>query len=210
MMYVEIIEPTHVHFERRCLITMSEYGFLTVTLLPLPDSKKWEEFVVHTSMVKEIVPEPDDMEYDDEFSLQVNEEGFVIGLNDIDSHGNRRTRESTDICLGRNVSGQIEDWDDSSEDEEENLPAYENYYVHDEETMEIDEEGMPVGYHDMYDSDGNTRTSDDDYTWETDYPPGNENHVNENGEPFGYHEDFDSDGNPIRETSSESSESESS
>ena len=39
-MYVEIIEPTHAHYERRCLITMSEYGFLTVTLLPLPDSKK--------------------------------------------------------------------------------------------------------------------------------------------------------------------------
>ena len=166
MMYVEIIEPTHAYYGCRCLITMSEYGFLTVTLLPLPDSKKWEEFVVHTSMVKEIVPEPDDMEYDDEFSLQVNEEGFVIGLNDIDYHGNQRTRESTDICLGRNVSGQIEDGDDSSEDEEEDLPVYEICYD-DEDTMEIDEEGIPVGYHDMYDSDGKMRTSDDERTCES-------------------------------------------
>ena len=86
-------------------------------------------------MVTETVPKPDDMDYDDEFSLQVNEEGFVIGLNDIDSHGNERTRVTTDICLGRNISGQIEDGDDSSEDEEEDLPVYETYYVHDEETM---------------------------------------------------------------------------
>ena len=210
MMYVKITEPNHAHYERRCLITMSEYGFLTVTLLPLPDSIKKEEFIVHTSMVTETEPEPDDMYYEDFDTVEVNEEGFVIGLNNIDSHGNERTRVTTDICLGRNISGQIEDGDDSSEDEEENLRTYETYYVHDEETMEIDEEGMPVGYHDLYDSDGNTRTSDDEPMWETDFPPGNENHVNENGEPFDLHEFFDSDGKPIRNFPSESSESESS
>ena len=185
MVYVEIIEPTHVHFERRCLITMSEYGFHTVTLLPIPDSKKREEFIVHTSMVTSTVPKPDDMEYYDEFSLQVNEEGFVIGLNDIDSHGNERTRVSTNICLGREF-------------------AYDN-----QGRVMVDEEGNVLYYNQVYDSDNNIR-AEYEVVWETDYPPGNENHVNENGEPFGLYDFVDRHGNPIRNSSSESSESESS
>ena len=50
--------------------------------------------------------------------------------------------------------------------------------------MQVDEEGIPLGYNDMYDSDGNLNTSDDDYRYETEYHPGNEEiFVNENGEP---------------------------
>ena len=95
-------------------------------------------------------------------------------------------------------------------DEGEYLRTDEMYYD-DEDTIEINEEGFVVGYNDMHDSDGNTRTSDDKPTWETDYHPGNEEiFVNENGEPFDLHEFFDSDGKPIRKFSSESSESESS
>ena len=94
-------------------------------------------------------------------------------------------------------------------DEVEYLRTDEMYYD-DEDTVEINEEGFVVGYNDMPVSDGNTRTSDDEPTWETDYHPGNEEiFVNENGEPFGLHEFFDSDGKPIRKFSSESSESES-
>ena len=52
------------------------------------------------------------------------------------------------------------------EDYKEYVRTDEIYYD-DEDTMEIDEEGMPVGYHDMYDSDGNTRTSDDERTCES-------------------------------------------
>ena len=72
-------------------------------------------------MVTETVPKPDDMDNEDFDTVEVNEEGFVIGLNNIDSHGNARTRVTTDICIGRNISGQIEDGDDSSEDEEDLL-----------------------------------------------------------------------------------------
>ena len=184
-MYIKITEPNHAHYDRRCLITMSEYGFLTVTLLPLPDCIKKEEFIVHTSMVTETDPEPDDMYYEDEDTVEVNEEGFVIGLNDIDSHGNERTRVSTNICLGREF-------------------AYDN-----QGRVMVDEEGSVLYYNQVYDSDNNIRT-EYELMWETDYPPGNENHVNENGEPFGLYDFVDCHGNPIRNSSSESSESESS
>ena len=38
-MYILITEPNHVHYNRRGLVTMSEYGFLTVTLLPVNPTK---------------------------------------------------------------------------------------------------------------------------------------------------------------------------
>ena len=59
-------------------------------------------------------------------------------------------------------------------------------------------------------SDDSMEECDDERTYETDFPPGNKNHVDENGIPFGYHEYFNSDGKPIRKFNSESSESESS
>ena len=94
---------------------MSEYGFLTVTLLPLLDCKKREHFILHTSNVtsvgrnffgeiedgddsiedEETYPRTDDMYYDDEDTIEINEEGFVVGYNDIDSDGNKRTSETT-------------------------------------------------------------------------------------------------------------------
>ena len=39
-MFILVTEPNHIHYDRIGLVTMSEYGFLTVTLLPLPDCKK--------------------------------------------------------------------------------------------------------------------------------------------------------------------------
>ena len=75
-MYILITEPNHVHYDEYGWVTMSEYGILTVTLLPFVDPEKTKYFCLHTSNV---------------------------------------------ICVGRKFFGQIEDGDDSSEDEEENL-----------------------------------------------------------------------------------------
>ena len=88
--------------------------------------------------------------------------------------------------------GEIEDGDDSMEDYEESVRSYVSVYDG-EGNYKVDEEGKPLGYHDIYDSDDNTIKSDDsmeenddDYTYETDFPPGNKNHVDKNKMPFGY------------------------
>ena len=112
--------------------------------------------------------------------------------------------------VGENLFGEIEDGDDSMKDNEGSVRSCVSM-CDDDGRIKVYEEGKPLFYHDMYDSDDNLRASDDDYTYETEYHPGNEEiFVNENGEPFGYHENFDSDGKPIRKFASESSESESS
>ena len=162
-MFILVTEPNHIHYDRIGLVTMSEYGFLTVTLLP-------------------VVP---------------REVKTFLHISNV-------------TTLGGNFFGEIEDGDDSMEDNEGSVRSYVSM-CDDEGRIKVDEEGKPLFYHDMYDSDDNLRASDDDYTYETEYHPGNEEiFVNENGEPFGYHEDFDSDGKPIRKFASESSESESS